>query len=417
MRIAYLNPCGQMGGAETSLRELLASVRAARPDWELWLVLGEDGPLAGIARDLGVRVEVAPMPESLARTGDSGTGTGAIWPLMRAGMGAIRYRSRLAEVLRRIQPDILHTNGFKMHVLGCWSGARNTPLVWHIHDYVRSRRVMRQLLRWHSRRCAIAIANSMDVAKDLQAAVPRLSVRTVYNAVDLARFSPDGPRMNLDEAAGIPAAPDGVVRVGLVATFAQWKGHEVFLDAISRLPAAPVRGYIIGGPIYQTSGSQRTYEGLRNEARRMGVAERVGFTGMVGDPASAMRALDIVVHASTQPEPFGMVIIEGMACGRAVIASQSGGAAELFVDGENALGHAAGDAAGLARQIARLVADDSLRRRLGEAGWETVQRHFHRERLTHAVLSVYREALGQAPDAEAFAEPSERELAEELRTK
>ena len=57
MRILYLNPCGQMGGAETSLRELLASIRAAEPEWDLWLVLGEDGPLAGKAR--------APQPLSL----------------------------------------------------------------------------------------------------------------------------------------------------------------------------------------------------------------------------------------------------------------------------------------------------------------------------------------------------------------
>ena len=54
MRIVYLNPCGSLGGAETSLRELLASVRTAEPDWDLWLVLGEDGPLAEAARRSGI---------------------------------------------------------------------------------------------------------------------------------------------------------------------------------------------------------------------------------------------------------------------------------------------------------------------------------------------------------------------------
>ncbi len=53
MRIVYLNPSGKLGGAETSLRELLASVRAAEPAWELWLVLGEDGPLAAHRARLG----------------------------------------------------------------------------------------------------------------------------------------------------------------------------------------------------------------------------------------------------------------------------------------------------------------------------------------------------------------------------
>lgn len=68
-----------------------------------------------------------------------------------------------------------------------------------------------------------------------------------------------------------------------------------------------------------------------------------------------MRALDIVVHASTQPEPFGLVIAEAMACGRAVIASQAGGAAEIIDPGENALGLPPGDAAVLAERIVQLA--------------------------------------------------------------
>lgn len=397
MRVVYLNPCGQMGGAETSLREMLAAVRTAEPQSELWLVLGEDGPLARIAWELGVRVEVEPFPDSLARLGDAGDGSAATaGALARAIASCARYQRKLAGLLRRIQPDLIHSNGLKMHVIGCWSAPAKTALVWHIHDYVSSRRTMRQLLSWHSRRCTMAIANSADVARDLESLMPRLPVRRVYNAVDLARFSPEGSRMDLDSAAGLPPAPAGTVRVGLVGTFAQWKGHKVFLEAASRVSTeTPVRAYVIGGPIYQTRGSQWTMEELREEAARLGVSGRVGFTGFVSDTPAAMRALDIIVHASTKPEPFGMVIIEGMACGKAVIASQSGGAAELFVDGKNALGHVPGDAAALARQIARLVSDKGLRRRLGECGRQTAERLFNRERLTEELLAVYTEAHGE----------------------
>jgi glycosyltransferase involved in cell wall biosynthesis len=63
--------------------------------------------------------------------------------------------------------------------------------------------------------------------------------------------------VDLDALAGLPPAPAGVVRVGLVATFARWKGHITFLEALSRLPESlPVRGYIIGGPVYETAGSR-----------------------------------------------------------------------------------------------------------------------------------------------------------------
>ena len=86
------------------------------------------------------------------------------------------------------------------------------------------------------------------------------------------------------------------------------------------------------------------------------------------------------LHASTEPEPFGMVIIEGMACGKAVIASQAGGAAEVFTDGENALSHPAGDAARLSQQIERLARDKELRTKLGEGGRATAERLYDSKR-------------------------------------
>jgi len=83
-----------------------------------------------------------------------------------------------------------------------------------------------------------------------------VSVRTVHNSVDLDRFCPEGPSLNLDALAGLPALPSGALRVGLLGTFARWKGHDVFLRALSQIRDAGVRGYIIGAPIYETAASQ-----------------------------------------------------------------------------------------------------------------------------------------------------------------
>jgi len=241
--------------------------------------------------------------------------------------------------------------------------------------------------------------NSKSVAADLKTLAPELYITPIYNAIDLTRFAPTGEQANLDALAGLSPACSDVVRVGLVATFARWKGHKVFLEALSKIPAdAPVRGYIIGGPIYQTSGSQWSLEELRHEAGRLGLDGRVGFTGFVNDAAQAMRSLDIVAHTSVDPEPFGMTIVEGMACGRAVIACQAGGAAELFVDGENAVAHSPGDAAGLASQILRLARDPELRGRLGRAGRAEAERLYHDRRLAQELLGVYCRVLGSSGD-------------------
>jgi len=139
-------------------------------------------------------------------------------------------------------------------------------------------------------------------------------------------------------------------------------------------------------------------EELKSLAQDLGISNRVGFTGFVEQPAAAMRSLDIVVHASTQPEPFGLVIIEAMATGRAVIVSEAGGASELIHtngrsngDAEiNALGHAPGDGKALAERITQLANDPHLRWRLAAAGRATAERRFDLGRLKEDLLPIYR---------------------------
>jgi glycosyltransferase involved in cell wall biosynthesis len=212
--------------------------------------------------------------------------------------------------------------------------------------------------------------------------------------------------------AGLPQAPPNTVRVGLVATLARWKGHATFLEAIGRLPAhLPVRAYIVGDAVYQTEGSQYSLEELRQLARSLGVAERVGFTGFVHTPEATFRALHIVVHASTEPEPFGLVIAEAMACGRAVIVSNAGGAAEIVNPGVDALVHVPGDAGDLATQITTLAVNPDLRVRLGHAARATAERSFDRARMAAELVPVYRAAaeIGAADDASRGRAADERE--------
>jgi len=400
LRVVHLNPSGQLGGAETSLLTLLASIREA--GFEVALILGEDGPFRERVERLGVAVHVLPLPEGLARLGDSalsGRGRLARAAVLISGvLWAIPYVWKLASAIRRLRPSLIHTTGFKMHILGAWAKPASTPLLWHLQDYVGKRPLMRGLLAWHRRFCSLAIANSRSVARDLERQWgSRPQVVTLPNTVDVDVFAPHGPRLDLDELANLPPAPPGTVRIGLLGTFARWKGHHVFLRALSLLAAdLPFRAYIIGGPIYRTGGSQFTFDELNAEVKRLGLGDRVGFTGFIGQSADALRALDVVVHCSTEPEPFGMVIIEGMSCGKAVIVSRAGGAAEIIEDGVDALCHTPGDAEELAAQIERLVRDEDLRLRLGAAGRRKVEARYARSLLQREITSLYEQQCLQS---------------------
>jgi glycosyltransferase involved in cell wall biosynthesis len=278
-----------------------------------------------------------------------------------------------------------------MHLLGAWAAPKATPVIWHFHDFAAGRRLTSRLLRRSALRCAAVIANSRSVAQDARYVCgDATSVYPVWNAVDLVRFAPTGPRADLDALAQMPPASPEVVRVGLVATFARWKGHETFLEALSLVPASvPIRAYIIGGPLYETAGSQIALRQLQERAQALGLGSRVGFTGFVADSAAAIRSLDIVVHASTDPEPFGLVIAEAMACGRAVVASRGGGAIELTEACADSVTHMPGDARGLADRIEELAADPALRTRLGASGRETAERCFTRARMAVELTPIY----------------------------
>jgi glycosyltransferase involved in cell wall biosynthesis len=398
--IVFLSPTGQVGGAEAALHEMLAGLRESHPSWPLSLIVASDGPLVARVEALGIPVVLLPFPASLARLGDWNLDEGllaraaflarcaaALWP-------ALLYARRIRRALTAQMPSVVHTNGLKMHLLGSWAAPKRAAVVWHFHDYAGRRALTSVLLRGSACRCRAIVANSRSVAEDArQVCGDGLEVYPVWNAVDLGRFSPDGPRVDLDGLSGLPPAEPGVLRVGLVATFARWKGHETFLKALALLPSSlRVRGYIVGGPIYQTTGSQVGLDELRALAAALGLGSRVGFTGFVADSSAAMRALDVVVHASTEPEPFGLVIAEAMACGKAVIASRAGGALELTDTGTHALTCAPGDERALAGRIEELAADASLRGRLGVAGRSMAERWFTRSRMAVELTPIYERA-------------------------
>jgi glycosyltransferase involved in cell wall biosynthesis len=391
-----------LGGAEASLLDVFASLRDAEPQWTLRLVTSSDGPLVARAEAMGVETTVLPFPSALARLGDHAAALpsrGGLLPSLLAALpGVASYVRQLRGLLREISPDVVHSNGLKMHILGVWTRPAGVPVIWHVREYVSSRPAMSRLLRWHASRCAAAVAISRTVAEDLRAVCgSRIDVRLVYNAIDTETFVPTGPVADLDALSSLPAPEAGTVRVGLPATLATWKGQEVFLRALAALPPRPpVRGYIVGGEVYEPEGSQASLRELRTMATQLGIGEEVGFTGFVREPAAAMRALDIVVHASTRPEPFGRVIVEAMACGRAVVASEAGGAAEIIEAGDNALGHTPGDAGMLAQKIEQLVNDPGLRQRLGAAGRATAERRFDRARLATDLVPIYRSLVARA---------------------
>jgi glycosyltransferase involved in cell wall biosynthesis len=386
----------------------MRSVREKNPAISVHLLAGEEGPLLEICRASKIPCEVLPFPRALHAFGSElgcrhmrsvweglthGARRSMAWA--RAGWACLRYRRALRRRLMQLRPDVIHSNGLKMHLLGALAKPHSTRLIWHFHEYLAKRPAMQVLLRGVLVRCSLVIANSRSVAADARKSLPHCPpVTAIHNAVDTDIFAPHGPALDLAKLSGLPPPQASALRVGLVSTFAHWKGHQVFLQAATSI--LDHRFYIVGGPIYATGGSQWSLDDLRARAKALGLSDRVGFTGFVEDVPAAMRGLDVVVHASTEPEPFGLVIVQAMACGRPVIVTAIGGAGELITPEENALAVPAGDGAELARAIERLAVDATLRLRLAKAGRAHAERHFSRAIMATRAVSLYQDIEAQS---------------------
>jgi len=410
MQIVYFNPIGEIGGAERVLLLLLAESVRSDDTLQRRLLLGSDGPLRIEAEKLGIATEVLPLPSIVLKFGDSqlsaGQAAGGTFRTVRLLLrsllglpGALAYVFRLRRRLKQLAPDVIHSNGIKTHLLAALARPKHSKLIWHLHDFIGDRALVGSLMRRLAGRASLAVANSESVREDAAAILAPLPVRTIYNGIDVARFAPGpGNPAALDEAAGWRDVPAGAIRVGLVATYARWKGHDLFLQAaaavVREAPQLPVYFYIIGGPIYRTAGSQYSLEELRKLAADVGLVDsgpsaRVGFVPFQADAVAIYRALDIVVHASTRREPFGLTIVEAMSCGRAVVVSAAGGAAEILEPGSNGLGFTPGDVAELASAIRTLALDPALRERLGRGGRNTASERFSAERMATRFAELY----------------------------
>ena len=390
MKIVFVNPVGAVGGAERAMLTFMkALIERQESPVELHLIVGTEGPLIEQAQQLGVEVTTLKLPEEFNQLGDSAFKKRnrmiSILLLLSRSLktlpSLINYGKQFKQALKEIQPDLIHSNGIKTHLLTIFAKPQNVPLIWHIHDFYGSRPLMAKILGWSSVRAQGGIAISQSVAEDAKLTLPKLSTVVMYNAIDVNYFSPQ------DSPSHSP------LRVGLVATFARWKGQDVFLEAIAQLtqkyPDLNATFYIVGGPIYKTQGSQFSQQELEEQASHLGISDKVNFLGFQQNIVEIYHWLDIVVHASTQPEPFGLAIVEAMACGKAVIVSQAGGASELFTPNEDAIGVPPGDSIALANAIAGLVNSSKKRRRLSEKARQTAVQRFNHQRLGQQLIDIY----------------------------
>ncbi len=387
LRVLFVNPGRDLGGAEQCLLSLLPALGARGVDGTV--ALFGDGPFAARLSSLRVPVGHVNVPRAVQRVSRyevSRSLADAAWLTVQALPSVVG----LAALARRTGADLLHTNGLKAHLLGGLAGRLvRRPVVWHMRDFPPGG-FAGTVFRAGSSLPSLVIAVSEAVAAQIRSEAPRAArVVPLHDPIDLDRFRADLSRGRIRAEVGLS---DDTLLVGMVAHLTPWKGHDTFLR-VARAVADEVpnaRFLLVGGPIYDTGGHEGYPEMLNRLTVELGLVNQVTFLGVRDDVPDILTALDVLVHCPSSPEPFGRVLVEAMAVARPVVATGAGGIPEIVEHGVTGLLVAPGDVAGFALGVKRLLKDSVERRRLGEAGRRRAEARFSIAPHADRVLQAYR---------------------------
>jgi len=350
-----------IGGGEISLLGLLEGLDRTR--WAPTVVVPAEGPVAARCRALGLPVSVIPWPR-----------------LRRPGLAAARSVLALHRLARVTGARFLHANGSRVMVYaglaGRWAGL---PVIWHVRMTDRDP-VLDRLLSSLAR---TIVVNSHAVAKRLAWVRPG-KVRCIYNGVDLGRFSIRDPPPSLRESIGLEKDVPVVLSVG---RFVAFKGYRYLLEAARRVQEKrPVVHWILVG-----DGELRSE--LEGQCRRLNLDAQVHFTGWREDIPDILALASLFVLPSLE-EPFGRVLIEAMAMGKAVVATDAGGVPEIVQHGKTGLLVPPAQPKALAEAVLGLLEDPARAARLGAAGRRRAEGSFSLTRHVAAVEALYAELAG-----------------------
>jgi sugar transferase (PEP-CTERM/EpsH1 system associated) len=299
---------------------------------------------------------------------------------------------RLANLFRASGVDIVHTRNVEPFFYGL-PAARlaGVPAVIHSeHGRTfpeRPLRAMAQrlLLRRVDAAFTVSAQLRVDLARELRVSDSRFEV--IYNGVDVTRFSPL-------ERATEAADATRPLRLGSVGRLVQVKNYPLLLRVLARLPAQRRCTLLLVG-----EGPERG--ALTALASELGVADRVEFAGHRDDVPELLRTMDVFVLPSVS-EGMSNTLLEAMAAGVPVLASDVGGNVEIVEPERSGLLFRCGDGSHAAAQLLRLIESADLRRTLGQEGAMRVRRDFSIEAMLQRYAALYRRVC-RRPQREAAA--------------
>lgn len=343
-RLVFLAISSELGGAERSLLDLVGVAQKESPHVPL-VVLPRQGPLHHYLHDLNIETVFLKLPslvESLSRKNKISFLLFAIFGLPSYMM----YYFRVKNLLSTYNVHSVHSTGIKNHILCCLL-TMDTPYHYYIHlrDFITSKLLVTFFSIFSKRKTLHWMAASQAITKNLNWHIP-----IFYDGLSESVFYRN-PTDALKKQLGLnPTA----TLIGHAAALTPWKGQMIFIEAASEIlkTRKDLHFVIIGSPIYKTNHFKNYDVDLKNKVKDLGIESHVHFVPFIKNSREIYDGLDLFVHSSLQPEPFGRVILEALFCEKPVVAAGAGGVLEIMRgDAAREFLHTPGDASSLVRTI------------------------------------------------------------------
>jgi len=365
-----------MGGAESFLLNLLTASEELRRRSVIASLSFGSGDLPSRLRQIGATVVELPKAR------------------VREPVGLARTLLSLRRLVRTWGIRVIVGNGAHPQIVGGLAarltGTRSVFLVNMIHSYPLLSNQYLDALALRGP-CDLMLAISKASRATLERLRPTVPTRLYYWGTPLPQVPAEaGPRARDELGVG-----QNDVLLGSFGRLQRWKGQDVFVAAAGEVARArpQSRFVVVGGSVF---GLEPEYfEGIRHDAEALGLGDRIRFTGFRTDVPALMSACDVVCHTSRVPEPFGLVIVEAMAVGRPVIATQGGGPSEMIESPSEGVLVPPDDRRALAAAMIALIDDPQRRRALGARGAALVRERFSIETAASNLVAHLNDALAE----------------------
>ena len=363
MKILYVHAKGEVGGSDISLLTILKSInkKLFSPN----VIVPKKGPFFNDYKNYceeceDVKFGVLKSPDNAIE-------------FLKILIWFIPSILLIWRIIRKWDIDLVHVNTVVVPSAVIAAKLAGKPVIVHKRELIVSNKIASCGLDFITFLFADKVIAISNAVKYNSIKILQKKIVVIYNGVDLSEFSIKKSNKLCKEYE----IPKKTLLIGIFSRIEPWKGQHIVIKALPKVltQIENVKLFIFGR--YYTSKGKRYFEEIKNLVDELELNKFILFPGTVKNINKLYSEFDIVILPSIGPEPLGRVVIEAMAAGRAVIATDNGGAKEIIENGKNGLLVKPRNLNDMEDAIVKLAKTPDFRKKMGINGRKTVQKHFN----------------------------------------